>query len=97
MGKCYEFHFQEGFTGQTVSLAVDGETHVRFEAHTRLQTGLARIETLELDPDQTVTIAVPDRALHEKYHVAEGDRWISINLVGRTLVVRPEQRSPGYL
>jgi len=99
VGKCYEFHFQEGFTGQTVSLAVDGETRVHFEARTRLQTGLARIETLELNPGQTVTITVPDLALHGEYRVAGGDRyrWITINLVDRMLVMRSAQESPGYL
>ena len=92
----YEFHFQEGFTGQTVTLAVDGRTRESFPARTRLQTGLARIESLPLEPGQTVTIAVPDLKLHETYLVAKGDRWIAINLVGPALVVRPTQRSPGY-
>jgi hypothetical protein len=97
MAKNYEFHFQEGFAGETVTVAVDGQTRVSFKARTRLQTGLARIESLQLDPGQTVAIAVPELALHQTYRVAEGDRWITINLVGGALVVRPAQASPGYL
>ena len=97
MGNRCEFHFQEGFTGQTVTVTVEGRAPMRFEVHTRLQTGLARIEKLELNPGQTVTIAMPDLLLRHDYRVGEDDRWITINLVGRALVVRPEQRSPGYL
>ena len=97
MSMSCEFHFQEGFAGETVTLAVDGKVSFRFQARTRLQTGLAQIKTLELDPGQTVTIAVPSLALSDKYVVAEGDRWLTINLVDRALVVQPAQMSPGYV
>lgn len=97
LSKPCEFHFQEGFSGETVTLVVDGETRVRFEARTRLQTGLAQIETLVLDPGQTVTIAVLNPALRDDYRVAEGDRWVTINMVDRALVVRSAQRMPGYV
>ena len=96
MGMNREFHFQEGFAGHTVTLAVDGQTRATFQARTRLQNGLAQIESLELDPGQTVAIAVPDLKLDETYVVAAGDRWITVNLVGPALVVGPAQRNPGY-
>lgn len=97
MSKYCEFHFQEGFTGENVTLSVDGETRVRFDARTRLQTGLSQIESLNLDPGQTVTIAVPSIPILVEYQVVEGDRWVTINMVDRALVVRPAQRRPGYL
>jgi hypothetical protein len=92
-----EFHFQEGFTGETVILAVDGETRVRFEARTRPQTGLAHIETLELGPGQTVTISVPDAGLRDEYQVAGGEQWVTVNMVDRALVVGRAQGRPGYV
>lgn len=97
MSQICEFHFQEGFTGQSVSLAVDGEQRLSFEAKTRSQVGIARIEMLDLDPGQTVVIEVPELALHEKYSVVGDERWISVNLRDRSLVVRSLQSAPGYL
>ena len=48
MSMSCEFHFQEGFAGPTVTLAVDGKVRFRFPAGTRLQTGLAQIKTLRV-------------------------------------------------
>lgn len=92
-----EFHFQEGFTGETVTLSVDGEVRAQFEARTRLQTGLARIESLELTPGQTVAIAVSAPGLGAKHRAAAGDRWITVNRVDGTLVVQSATRRPGYV
>ena len=90
-------HFQEGFSGQTVTLAVNGSTLLKFDAHTRLQTGLARIEALDVDAAQTITITLPDLAISADYRLASNDRWISVNLDDRKLVVRSEHKRPGYL
>lgn len=97
MGTGVEFHFQEGFTGQLVILAVDGKVHLSSELKTRLQIGLALIETLELASGQTITIEVPDLQLQQSHEVVPSDQWISVNLVEHALVVQQEERSPGYV
>lgn len=96
MGEYCELHFQEGFTGDVVTLAVDGKMRLRFKARTRLQVGLAKIARLKLAPGQTVSISVPDLGLCAEYRVAEGDCWLTINMVDRALIVRTAQGSPGY-
>lgn len=97
MGKSVEFHFQEGFTGHVVTLAVDGKVQLSSETQTRYQIGLARIETFELTSGQTVTIEVPDLKIGETYEVGESDQWVSVNRIDHSLVIRPEIQSPGYL
>jgi hypothetical protein len=77
MKRSCELHFQEGFTGQTVTLAVDGQARSAFEARTRTQTGLARIETLEAGPGQTITVGIPEYGIQEDCpvtaHLDRGD------------------------
>jgi hypothetical protein len=97
MGKTCEFHFQEGFTGNTVELAVDGKSSARFEARTRVQIGLARIETLALEAGQTVSIALPALGLKRDFLVSAADRWVTVNVADNTLVVQSVQAGPGYV
>lgn len=97
MSAAREFHFQEGFAGEAVSIAVDGVERARFDARTRLQTGLARIETLDLEPGRSVVIAIPALSLRQEIVVAPEDRWVTVNLVDRKLVVRRAKGGPGYV
>lgn len=98
MGQIYEFHFQEGFTGEIVTLAINGEIRVQFAARTRLQTGLAHIEQLKLELGELVSISVPDLAISSEYRVVEGDYcWVTINLIGKQLDVQRANRCPGYV
>jgi hypothetical protein len=92
-----EFHFQEGFAGEVVTLEVDGREVARFSARTRLQTGLAQVERLELDIGQVVTVRVPERSSSERYQRVPGDRWVTVNLAGGKLSVRSVEASPGYV
>jgi hypothetical protein len=97
MGKQCEFHFQEGFSGELVTVAVDGVLRAQFEARTRLQTGVAHIELVAVAPGQTVTIAVPIHSVHGEYQISESDHWVTINLVDNKLVIQRSEGSPGYL
>jgi len=97
VGKQCEFHFQEGFAGELVTVAVDGVLRVQFEARTRLQTGVAHIELVAVDPGQTVTIAVPIHSVQCEYRISGIDHWVTINLVDHKLVVQRSEGSPGYL
>jgi hypothetical protein len=97
MSDACEFHFQEGFTGEVVTLEIDGREIARFNARTRFQTGLAQIETVALEDGQVVTIRVPERSLTELYQKAPGDRWVAVNIAGGKLSVRSVEASPGYV
>ena len=97
MSRPYEFHFQEGFSGETVLLSAAGRPPVRFQASTRQQIGLARIETLLLEPGETVTITLPDLPASASYRAEEQDDCITVNLAGGRLIVQAVRQRPGYL
>ncbi|MEZ5667180.1 MAG: hypothetical protein R3F55_07065 [Alphaproteobacteria bacterium] len=93
----YELHFQEGFTGETVTVAVDGSVVARFQASTRMQTGLAHIERLHLLPGQEVTVHAGDEPGGATIAVDESHPFVVINREEDRLVVGATERSPGYL
>lgn len=97
MGQSIEFHFQEGFAGETVTVRSDGATLVNETMRTRLQTGLAHIATVELAAGKTAIVAVPDKNLESKHAIVDTDRWIAVNLVDRSLKVRSVPDRPGYV
>ena len=92
-----EIHFQEGFAGESVTVAVDGKQRAKFVVRTRLQTGLARMEAVKVDPGQVVSIEVPSLSAREEFRVGPKDHWLSVNLVSNSLQVRSEPSMPGYL
>lgn len=92
-----ELHFQEGFSGETVAVAVNGEIRLRFEARTRLQTGLARLEILDVNPGETITISVPQRNSHGEFRPSGATYILTVNLVAGVLLVRPAASAPGYI
>lgn len=97
MSRPYEVHFQEGFNGETVLLSAGGRPPACFQASTRQQIGLARIETVLLNPGETVTITLPDLPASATYQPEEQDVCITVNLAGGRLIVRAVQKQPGYL
>lgn len=97
MGQSCEFHFQEGFAGEAVEMAVAGKSSARFKARTRAQIGLAKIETLQLQAGQTVSISIPALGLRSDFQVGAADRWVTVNVADNTLVVRSVQAGPGYV
>lgn len=92
-----EFHFQEGFSGECIEIAVDGKNTTSFEARTRLQIGLAHILPLVLNDGQRVSIAIPPLSLREQITIEPTDRWFTINLVDHRLAISRARSSPGYV
>lgn len=92
-----EFHFQEGFNGETVEVRVEGESCLKFEAKTRMQLGLARIETLQLQKGQLVSIVIAALGLYQDIRIGSAERWVTVNIADHTLVVRSVQEMPGYV
>lgn len=92
-----ELHFQEGFGGETVVVTVDGAEVARVMARTRMQIGLAHIETLRLTPGQTVTIGLPEQSLVAVHAIEAGKPFVQIALEGGALRIRSSETSPGYM
>lgn len=97
MRQSVEFHFQEGFRGETVTVESGGKHLVQAALRTRLQTGLAHIEKADLAVGQTVVVAIPELQLEAKYTIAGNDRWITVNVADRSLTIRSVPDRPGYV
>lgn len=92
-----ELHFQEGFDGETVVVAVDGAEVAHFMARTRMQISLAHVEKLRLKSGQTVTIRLPDKGILATHEVEAEKLFIQIVLEGGALRIQSTESSPGYL
>jgi len=92
-----ELHLQEGFTGETVVIEVDGQEITRVEARTRMQIGLAHIEKLSLTPGQMVAIRLPGVNLSAEHRVTAGRPFIQVTLENGALRFKATEFTPGYL
>jgi hypothetical protein len=93
----HELHFQEGFSGQTAEVLVDGTEVARFEARTRMQIGLAHIERLDLSPCDAVTVRLGDGATSASITVEPGKTFLIITLKDHRLIMDSTESSPGYM
>jgi hypothetical protein len=97
MGELIELHFQEGFTGDDVDIYVEGKPVAHFAARTRLQTGLAHIETLDVPVGATVEIAIPARGCRNRISITKETSHVTINLEDQQLRIQSSKETPGYL
>jgi archaellum component FlaF (FlaF/FlaG flagellin family) len=93
----YELHVQEGFSGESVEVLVEGRIVATFEARTRMQIGVAHVEKLLLDPGQTVTVRIKDRDVEGSITAVAGKRFIIVNMQGDLLTLKNSDALPGYL
>jgi hypothetical protein len=94
-----EVHLQEGFTGQTVEVAVDGELRWRQTVSTRWQTGLAAVAPLAFQAEQTVTVRVlaGDTSVSGQIVPGPGQHWITVSLEAGGPVLAAHRVCPGYV
>jgi hypothetical protein len=92
-----EFHFQEGFTGQTFEILVAGKLRASVTARTRFQTGLAHIEPVMLHDQEEVIIRQQDTGAQQKVHLHLGRPFVTLTLVNGTLKIDDRDQTPGYL
>ena len=97
MAEHIELHFQEGFSGEAVEVRVAGKAAAHFVARTRVQTGLAHIEKLELADGTTVRITMPATGAEASFKVSKASPHIVVNVVNQKLNVEAKKESPGYL
>ncbi len=92
-------HFQEGFAGDVVELWNGPERLGHWSLTTRLQTGMAKIETLDAESGDELRFIMPDAGLNAKIIVppADGDHVFLVNHDGQKLRVTATEDEPGYL
>ena len=94
-------HFQEGFAGEVVELWRGAERLGAWRLRTRLQTGLAAIETVSLEPGGRIRLALEgagaDAGVEVEVPGSGGAAVLLVNLEGGVLRVRFVADEPGYL
>ena len=92
-----ELQFTEGFTGQNISIRVEGEIVANFTAQTKFQTGLAHIEMLDLRDGKEVTVTIGEPEIELRLDVDASQPFITFVLQDGTLNVSKTDKRPGYL
>ena len=95
MSAC-EIHFTEGFTGQSVIIEAGDRRIAEPELRTRFQTGLAHIETLDLEEGEKVSFHA--EGIEEKSFTAETERpFVVVRLDNGALDIAKSHDRPGYV
>jgi hypothetical protein len=92
-----EFHFQEGFSGEEAQLFANDTEIGHYQLKTRVQTGLAAIKQIEVDPAQEFRIALPGLGISKKFSIDASKKYVFVNLNGNEVTVTPANASPGYV
>lgn len=93
----YEFHFQEGFTGQEYDICCADRIRATVIACTRAQIGLAHIEGLNLEDGQVVRIRDKSTQIETPIILHHETPFITLNLINGALDFEAVSQSPGYL
>jgi hypothetical protein len=91
------FHFKEGFTGQTLEIVASGRVRATVTARTRLQIGLAHIETIALDDGEEVLIREKGTNTETSIRADHGKPFVIVQRVDGKLEAEAIGQSPGYL
>lgn len=92
-----EFHFQEGFSGQTFEIVASGRVCATVTVRTRYQIGLAHIETIELKDGAEVVIREQATQTETSIQIHHDKPFVVLKLVNGTLEAEAIGQSPGYL
>lgn len=92
-----ELQFTEGFSGQEVSIEVEGRTVAEFAPRTKLQTGLAHIEVLDLHHGQEVTINFSNPKASVHLDVDASQPFVTFAVQDGVLTTNTTDTRPGYL
>jgi len=99
MAETVSIHFQEGFSGETVELWRGEERVGRWLLQTRMQIGLAHIETITVEPGERLRVTLPGTGALTSFVApdANGAHVILVNHDGHELRVKTTEDEPGYL
>lgn len=90
-------HFQDGFFGEAVELWQGSKRLGAWTLNTRLQTGLAAIERVSLEPGEQAQLVVKGSGKAADIEVPREAGVLLVNLEGGTPRVRFVDHEPGYL
>jgi hypothetical protein len=92
-----ELHFQDGFSGESIEVLVDGEVRAVFTAKTRYQINLAHIAEVDLKPGQELAIRVENAGDTIKLPSNGTSKYYVISKNLEQIVVKRADNMPGYL
>ena len=90
---------QEGFSGEEVGIAIDGEERLRREVRTRRVLSLASHDTFDVqDGPHVVVVSIPERGIEKRIEVeVKGDVYVGLGLRDEgDLRVRVQDTRFGY-
>lgn len=93
----FEIHFQEGFSGEPVELMAGDAIVSQFTVQTRFQTGLARIEILDLCDGEEVMIRIGEEESGSTFRVDATRIFVTVTLQDGVLQIKHTDIRPGYL
>lgn len=91
-----ELHLQEGFTGETVVIRLDGAVVGELTARTRMQLGLAHVERLRVRAGQTLSLAIPSARLEASLVLDAASSVVTANLAAGALRLAHPEAPPRY-
>ena len=91
-----QIDFEEGFAGDTVIIAADGDELWRGEdLTTNLAISLAAVARIEIPDDAQVEVAVPNRGVTETLRVRAP--YLRVGLADERLVLQESEDPPQHL
>lgn len=90
-----ELHFRGGFDGQAIEVMINGRPVASFTARTRTQIGLAHIEKLEINEDDSVVVRVG--GAEKPVAVVRGVNQYAIDLREGGLNIEPARNKLRYM
>jgi hypothetical protein len=92
-----ELHFQDGFSGESIEVLVDGKVRAVFTAKTRYQINLAHIAKVDLKPGQKLAIRVENTGGTIEFPTSGTGKYYVISKNFEQIVVKRTDNMPGYL
>lgn len=91
-----ELRFQEGFTGETVEVRLEGALVSSFQARTRNQIGVAHVLDVDARPGQRVGITLPATGAASTFQIRPDTAFVRIDLEGGALKVAHRNEPEGF-
>jgi len=92
-----ELHFQDGFSGESIEVLVDGEVWAAFSAKTRYQINLAHIETVDLKHGQCLAVRLNNSGDTIELPIDANSRYFIITKKLEQMIVKQTDTMPEYL
>jgi hypothetical protein len=92
-----ELHFQDGFSGETVEVLVNGEVRAAFSAKTRYQINLAHMEPVRVKLGDLLSIRVKDSPVSIEMKVETDQKYYVISRREHALFVERTNELPKYM